>query len=81
MPDKIEKALRKLSAREREQLKLILQQVQSGQFQDLDVKKLKNRDDMYRVRKGSLRIIFHKDKKGQIFILSLERRSDTTYHF
>ena len=72
--DKIEKALRKLSSKEREWIKSILADLERGKQDGLDVKKLKGRDDIFRVRKGSLRIIYRTDAKGKIFVLAVERR-------
>ena len=60
--DKIDKVLKKLEPRERKQLKEILFQIKKGDFFDLDLTKLKGRDDIYRVRKGRIRIIFRKEK-------------------
>jgi mRNA-degrading endonuclease RelE of RelBE toxin-antitoxin system len=77
MVDRIEKALNKLSDKEKKMLKKILQNIVKGELKDLDVKKLKGRDDIYRVRKGKMRIIFKKEK--EIKILTVERRSETTY--
>lgn len=76
--DKIEKALNKLSVKERKGTKEMLLQINEGNFQKLDLKKLKNRDDIFRVRKGNIRIIFYK-KDNSIKILSIERRATTTY--
>ena len=76
--DKIAKALNKLSIKEQKTVRTVLLKVKSGQFTELDIKKLKNRDDVYRVRKGGLRILFNRTKDG-IKILALERRSDKTY--
>ncbi len=78
--DKISKVLKKLSSKEREQVKTIMVKLNLGQFKNLDIKKLKGRDDVYRVRKGGLRIIYriHNDR---LDILAIQRRSDTTYSF
>ncbi|MBU1045982.1 hypothetical protein KJ616_02570 [Patescibacteria group bacterium] len=76
--DKIEKVLNKLSTKERKSIKQILLQIDEGNFQKLDLKKLKTRDDIFRVRKGNIRIIFHK-KDNSIKILSIEHRTTTTY--
>lgn len=46
----------------------------------LDVKKLKEHGNIFRVRKGKIRIIFAKDKKD-IFILAIEYRRENTYKF
>ena len=78
MPDKLTKALNKLTRKEQERLKRILIFLKEGKLSGLDVKKLKGRIDIFRIRKGSMRIIFRKigDK---IKILSLERRNSKTY--
>lgn len=78
--DKIQKALNKLTSREKNAVKLILEKIQNLDFSGLNVKKLKGRDNIFRVRKGSLRIIYRLDKK-KIFILAIERRSENTYKF
>ncbi len=78
MVDKIEKALKKLKEKEREAIKSILTKIQKEKTRDLDIKKLKGRDDIFRVRKGKIRIVFRKNNEN-ISILSIERRSDKTY--
>jgi len=77
--DKISKALRRLTAKEREKIKETLVKIKTGDFFGLDLKKLNDREDVFRVRKGNLRIIFRADKNKKIFILAVERRNDNTY--
>lgn len=77
--DKINKALKNLSNKEREIIKDILLKIKSFSWSGLDLKKLKNNDEIFRVRKGRIRIIFKKNKNEEIFILTVERRSDKTY--
>ncbi len=77
--DRIEKALRKLSYKERKKIKDILAQINDGDFRKLNLKKLKGKTDIYRVRKGDIRIILHKTKGNSIKILAVERRSSKTY--
>jgi mRNA-degrading endonuclease RelE of RelBE toxin-antitoxin system len=77
--DKIAKALESLSSKEREIIKNILLKIKGGILTDLDVKKLKDCEDIFRVRKGKLRIIFRKLEKEKYSILTIERRSDNTY--
>ncbi len=79
MVDQIEKALRKLTEKERKKIKALLQMILTGDLVTLNVQKLKEHDDIFRVRKGDLRIIFRKTKEGTIMILALERRSESTY--
>ena len=78
--DRIEKTLKKLGGREREKIKAILIQLRSQNFKGLDMKKLKGRDDIFRVRKGDIRIIYRVADKD-IFVLAIERRNDRTYKF
>ncbi|MFH1423400.1 MAG: type II toxin-antitoxin system RelE/ParE family toxin [Candidatus Nealsonbacteria bacterium] len=79
--DKIEKTLKRLTPKEREIIKGILVKIKNQQFNNLDLKKLKGRNDIFRARKGNVRIIYRIDKTGNIFVLSIERRNDTTYNF
>ena len=76
--DKIEKALKKLNAKERDSIKKILLQLNKGDVGGLEFTKLKGSKDIFRVRKGSMRIIF-KLTNGEVFILAVERRSERTY--
>ena len=77
--DKLEKALAKFTAKEREHIKSLLERLKSKDFKGLDIKKLKGRDDIFRIRKGGLRIIYRLES-GQIFILAIERRREGTYN-
>ncbi|MEK9173417.1 MAG: type II toxin-antitoxin system RelE/ParE family toxin [Patescibacteria group bacterium] len=77
--DKVKKALARLSKKEKVQVENILVKLQSGDFQALDIKKLKGREDIFRVRKGDVRIIYKTESK-KIFILTVERRSEKTYN-
>lgn len=76
--DKLDKELKKLSEKERILVKQILNKIKTANFYGLDTKKLKGHENIYRVRKGKIRIIYHV-KKEKIFILSIERRTDNTY--
>ena len=76
--DKIQKVLAKLSKAEQRKLKEILERLAQNNLKGLDVKKLKGRIDIFRVRKGDLRIIY-RVQGGAIFVLTVERRSETTY--
>lgn len=76
--DKIQKELAKLTPKEREHLKEILRRIQAGDLKGLDIKKLKAREDIFRVRKGSMRVIYRVVSK-EIFVLAVERRSEKTY--
>ncbi len=76
--DKITKELRKLTPKERERVKQILRQLSLRDIGGLDVKKLRGREDIFRARKGDIRIIYRLAEK-EIFILAIERRNEKTY--
>lgn len=77
--NKVEKLLRKLSDREMVIVKGLLSKIHSGNYRNLDIKKLKGNKNLFRVRKGNIRIIF--SAEDEIRILSVSRRNDTTYNF
>lgn len=77
--DKIEKALLRLNKKERDAVEIVLARIKAGDLAGIDVVKMKGRDDIFRVRKGKIRIIFQKGAKIQL--IAVERRSDTTYNF
>lgn len=79
--DKIEKALQRLRPAERKKIKDILIRLKNHDFKNLDLKKLKGREDIFRIRQGKIRIIYRVDSKDNIFILALQRRNDATYKF
>lgn len=76
----LEKLLSKFDKTERTTLESIAVQVISLDWRGLNVKKLKGYQDVFRVKRGQLRIIFAK-KGSQISFFSIERRSETTYKF
>ena len=78
MTDKIQKALDKFSNQEKEIVKNLLLKIKTKQLHGADIKKLKGHNDIYRVRKGKIRIIYKINNDG-IYLLAMERRTETTY--
>jgi mRNA-degrading endonuclease RelE of RelBE toxin-antitoxin system len=78
--DKIEKALQKLTDKERKWVKDIIERLSSRKIRGLDIKKLKGREDIFRVRKSDIRIIYRLAPDDKIYILAIERRHENTYH-
>ena len=76
--DRTEKFLRKLSAKELLLIEEIIENLYKEKVKDLDIKKLKGHNDVFRVRYNSIRIIFRKINK-EIMILEISRRSEKTY--
>ena len=78
MTDKIDKNLAKFNKKELEVVGVLLLKIKSGQFVGLNLVKLKGYSDIFRVRKGRIRIIFQQ-KDDLINVLTIERRSEKTY--
>jgi mRNA-degrading endonuclease RelE of RelBE toxin-antitoxin system len=78
MTDKIDKNLAKFSKKELQVVEEVLQKINQRQFTGLNLVKLKGYSDIFRVRKGRIRIIFQQ-KDETINILTIERRSKKTY--
>ncbi|KKQ78231.1 MAG: hypothetical protein A3A96_00905 [Candidatus Zambryskibacteria bacterium RIFCSPLOWO2_01_FULL_39_39] len=76
--NKLDKFLSKLSSKERSVALEYLNAIKSRNFENLNFKKLKGFDDLYRVRKSNLRIIFRMSEK-EIDIIKIDRRNDNTY--
>ena len=77
---KIKKLLSKFNNEEREIIESLIAEIVSLEWRDLDIKKLKVYQDIFRIRKGKIRIIFSRINKD-INILAIERRNDNTYNF
>ena len=78
--DKIGKVLQKLTSKEKFLIKEIIKALQSERFDNLDIKKLKGYDDVFRVRRGKIRIVYRLKRKDLI-IVRIDRRSKKTYKF
>jgi mRNA-degrading endonuclease RelE of RelBE toxin-antitoxin system len=76
--DKISKALAKFSTKERQLVKEILLQLQANDLAGLQITKLKSHQDIFRVKKGRLRVIYQQLNKTTK-ILAIERCSEKTY--
>jgi mRNA-degrading endonuclease RelE of RelBE toxin-antitoxin system len=77
--NKIEKFLAKLNFDRREMAKELIHRIVSGNLQNLDVKKLKGNEAIFRVRSGRIRILFVKKDIGY-GIIDVDNRDDNTYN-
>ncbi|MBY0537878.1 type II toxin-antitoxin system RelE/ParE family toxin [Patescibacteria group bacterium] len=77
--DKNQKFLKKLSSKELLALQSVLHKIQSKKTDGLDIKKLTGHTDVFRVRVGTIRVIFLANR-SVIEILEISRRSEKTYH-
>jgi mRNA-degrading endonuclease RelE of RelBE toxin-antitoxin system len=81
MVDRVQKAIDKMTVKEKAAVKDVLSLLEKRQLENLDIKKLKGKDDIFRVRRGSIRIIYQDKGKDGIFVLTIERRNGNTYNF
>ncbi|MCR4278798.1 MAG: type II toxin-antitoxin system mRNA interferase toxin, RelE/StbE family [bacterium] len=78
MTDQIQKFLRKLSDKERRVITRLIEMIVLGKLTGLDVKKLQGSQDVFRIRKGDIRIIYRRSD-NEVFIIAIERRTKNTY--
>jgi mRNA-degrading endonuclease RelE of RelBE toxin-antitoxin system len=78
MVTKIVKFLKNLSEKERVVVGELLIVIESKEWKGLDIKKLHGQSNIFRIRKGSIRIIFSV-KDTSVEIIDIERRSEKTY--
>ncbi len=76
----LKKLLSKFNKEDRVFLEFLIEKIISMRWHGLDIKKLQGYDDIFRLRKGRIRIIFYKRKVG-ISIINIERRNEKTYRF
>ena len=78
MADKIKKLLAKLSPKEQELVKLLILRIKLDDTQGLDIKQLRGHSDLFRVRKGRIRVLYRKTKTNFV-IVRIDRRNEKTY--
>ena len=77
----LDKELNKFSVRERKEVENLLEKILKQSFKGIDCKKLKGFKDLFRVRKGRIRIIFRLENNQEPTILTIERRRENIYKF
>ncbi len=78
MADKIKKILAKLTVKEQEIAKLLILRVKLGDTDGLNISHLKGHTDLFRVKKGRIRIVYRM-KASKILIVRIDRRNEKTY--
>ena len=76
----LERELKKFSQKEIRRIEFLLRKIIVKNFKGLDLKKLKGLKNIFRLRKGRIRVIFSLEDKKEPRILAIERKSDTTYN-
>lgn len=74
----IEKQLRTVPEKLRERVYSVIEQLIARNFLALDRKRLKGYENIFRVRIGNYRIIYHDDGE-EIIIKAIRRRNEKTY--
>ncbi len=77
--DKVNKFFQKLSAKERAKFLAIKKQIKAGNFENVDIKSIKSKSDLFRVRLGRYRLVFAGKKSGKIELLKIVKRDEQTY--
>ncbi|MDP3764631.1 MAG: hypothetical protein Q8Q95_03355 [bacterium] len=75
---RLKKLLSKFNKEERRIIEILIKRVISLDWRNLDIKKLSGHQNIFRIRKGKIRILFIKEGKD-ISILTIERRNENTY--
>jgi mRNA-degrading endonuclease RelE of RelBE toxin-antitoxin system len=79
MADKIQKALAKLSLKERLIVEVLIERLLGGDLIGLNIKQLVGNPGAYRLKKGRIRILFSKHRDEGVIIISVSNRDDQTY--
>lgn len=79
--ENLDRKLKKFSPKERTEIEYLTEKILNRELDGLNCKKLKGLKNLFRVRKGRIRIIFEirGDKESRIF--AVERRREDTYKF
>ncbi len=77
--DQIFKFLKKLDVKQQKVIREVLDKIYKKDFTGLDIKKLKVRNNHFRVRKGGIRIIYSYSSSELIHIIKIDFRNDNTY--
>ena len=77
----LDKQLKKLSPEERVEIERLVERIVDRDLKGIDCKKLKGSRNLFRVRKGRIRIIFELIDNKESNIIVIERRTENTYKF
>jgi len=77
----LDKNLKKFSSGERAKIERLTEKILKKEFAGLDLKKLKGLGNIFRIRKGRIRIIFELKSGEEPRIFTIERRKEDTYKF
>lgn len=78
MVDKLTKFLKKRDRKTALSILDMLEQLSRGDLSNMDVKKIRGRKNVFRIRKGRIRIVFAK-RGNRIFVIRVDYRDEHTY--
>lgn len=76
--DKVSKAIQKINSKDALKISDALEDILNSKAKNLDIKKLRGYDDIFRVRVCEYRIIYQKNNH-EMNILEISKRNDSTY--
>lgn len=79
MVDKITKFLKKLNRKDLEKVNQYIEHLLVRDFSGYDIRKLTSYENIFRMKRGRIRIIYHDDNKNEIRILKVSFRDEATY--
>ncbi len=75
--DRINKVIQKIPTKESDKIGEVIERLTKGDLNNLEIKKLRGHDSIYRVRVGKYRIIYKTGR--EIKLLEISKRNDSTY--
>lgn len=75
----LDKRLKKFLPRERAEIEHLIEKILDRDLVGLNCKKLKGLKNLFRVRKGKIRVIFESKSDQEPTIIAIERRREDTY--
>ena len=77
--ENLDKKLKKFSPKERVEIEHLVERISRRELDGLNCKKLKGLENIFRIRKGRIRIIFELVSGEDPTIIAIERRKEDTY--
>jgi mRNA-degrading endonuclease RelE of RelBE toxin-antitoxin system len=78
MTTKLDKAIARLQAKDKAVAQLLIMRIIMNDIIGLDIKQLSGHKDLFRVRKGRVRVVYRQENTRTIIVL-VDLRNDKTY--
>ena len=76
----IDKFIDKLNSKDKIKVLGIIEQIKKGEISGFNIKKLKGKDNFYRVRKMQFRFIYEVSADNSLHVIDVSRKDDNTYN-